>query len=64
MHETFSLPDHEQLKMLTIGATITSTGCIALMIGLALLPNPLIVSVCETAHHAIPLNPLDHRFGA
>lgn len=45
IHEKFTLPDTEQFQTLALGAAITSTGCIALMLGIALLPNPLAVSV-------------------
>lgn len=43
--EPFEMPTSEQFKTLAMIATITSTGCLALMYGIALLPNPLIVSV-------------------
>lgn len=45
--EKFKWPTQYQAEQLAIGASITSTGCIAIMVGLALLPNPLIVSVAS-----------------
>jgi hypothetical protein len=45
VHEEFTIPTTEQFQMLALGATITSTGCIALMVAIAMLPNPLLVSV-------------------
>ena len=46
-YEKFEWPDTYQLQTLALGASITSAGCIAIMVGLALLPNPLIVSVAS-----------------
>ena len=43
--EVFAWPTVAQLKRLSVGATMAFTGNLALMEGLALLPNPLIVSV-------------------
>eukprot|EP00729_Bicosta_minor_P014610 gene14610-13163_t len=45
--EKFQWPTQYQAQQLAIGASITSTGCIAIMVGLAMLPNPLIVSVAS-----------------
>lgn len=47
--EIFEIPSHHEFEMISIGASITSTGCIALMVGLALLPSPLIVSIATLA---------------
>ena len=53
--EKFKWPTQYQAEQLAIGASITSTGCIAIMVGLALLPNPLIVSVvCDVCYIYTP----------
>lgn len=46
-YEPFAWPDAYEAQKLAIGASITSSGCISIMIGLALLPNPLIVLVAS-----------------
>ena len=43
--EPFGWPDHAQLRTLAIGATLAAVGNVTLLVALALLPNPLIVSV-------------------
>ena len=43
--EPFAWPDPAQLQTLAIGATLAAVGNVTLLVALALLPNPLIVSV-------------------
>eukprot|EP00041_Stephanoeca_diplocostata_P017921 m.370438 g.370438 ORF g.370438 m.370438 type:complete len:532 (+) comp20859_c0_seq1:210-1805(+) len=43
--ETFEWPTAVQARNLAIGASLASSGNVALMIGLTLLPNPLIASI-------------------
>ena len=43
--EPFAWPDPAQLRTLAIGATLAAVGNVTLLVALALLPNPLVVSV-------------------